>query len=77
MDFCQDTIQMFANAIFSFLINREDVFQVLKETFTMDYARTLKFQTSSDEAALTFEEPITIPASVSDEFLEVSLLVSS
>ena len=60
---CLATILTFAN----------DIFQVLKDTFTMDYQRTLKFPNIPDEMDVVTQQPdksvkITIPEA--DEILK-------
>ena len=52
----------------------EDVFQVPKDTFTMDFARTLIFQTLLEDSEPVSEEPSTISVPESDEVLKDSLL---
>ena len=48
--------------------------QVLKDTFTMEYARTLKFQTVPEDSEPVFEEPSMISGPESDQVLKGSLL---
>ena len=52
----------------------EDVFQVLKDTFTMDCARTLKFQNVPEGTEPVSEERSTLSVPESDEVLKGSLL---
>ena len=52
----------------------EDVFQVLKDTFFLDYWRTLRFQSLPGDSELVTEQPVTISVPESDGVLKGSLL---
>ena len=45
----------------------EDVFHVLKDTFTKDCMRTLTFQTHSEASELPTDQPSELPASATDQ----------
>ena len=54
----------------------EDVFHVLKDTFTLDYTHTLIFQTQSDESNPPTAQPLQLPASATDDTLKGVFLFS-
>ena len=55
----------------------EDVYQVLNDTFFMDYKRELRFQSLLEENEGVPQEPATITVPESDEVLKGSVLYSS
>ena len=58
----------------------EDVYQVLLETFTLDYKREIHFQTLSEETHDASAEPKAVPIAETDKVLQgllLSLLFSS